>query len=146
VESLAANLAAIPADKRDWKPTPESKSALIVTGEAIGVMRMMLPLFSGGDFAMDPYPEPKDLDDAAAQLAEVGGTFAAALEQAGPALERRIGSPFGEMWAAHAVLWGMIDLIHHHGQVVYIQGLLGDAAHHGDTTAATRWFGPEPGA
>lgn len=141
-DALAFNLSKIPADKLDWKPTPEAKSALQVAGEVVGVMHMMLPAFSGGEFAGAPLPHPQSLEEAQQALAEASAQYADALDAAGPELERPIPSPFGEMWASRAVLFGMIDLIHHHGQVTYIQSLLGDAEVHFPPDGVTKWWGP----
>lgn len=74
-ESMAFNLGHLPADKLDWKPNPESKSALEVTGEVLGVIRMMTGLILKGHFERPPgasggeggpmqYPKPADLADA----------------------------------------------------------------------------------
>lgn len=149
-ESLAFNLSALPADKLNWKPTPESKSALEVTGEALGVMRMMTGLILNGGFERTAdaqsggilsYPEPRSLEEAQRELAEVGEAFAAALDGAGPALDVPVETPFGTMLASRCVLWGVIDLVHHHGQVVYLQGLLGDKEMHLNPQGRN-WFAP----
>src|SRR5690242_14852507 len=101
VESMAFNLGQLPEDKLNWKPNPESKSALEITGEAIGVMRMMLGLLKTGSFERPPgaedtgsgpihYPVPAGLQEAQRQLAETGEAFASALERAGPELDRPV--------------------------------------------------------
>jgi hypothetical protein len=143
-ESLAQQLAFIPEEKLDWKPTPECKSALQVTGEVAGVMRMLMPLFRGEEMQppQGPLPHPTSLEEAKAMLEEAVDAYAAALEKAGPELERVVPSPFGEMVALQAVLFPMIDLMHHHGQVTYLQCLLGDGENHGDPASVAKWFGP----
>lgn len=142
-ESFIFNLSQLPPDKLDFQPNPGCKSALQVTGEAAGVMRMLLPLFTGGDFQPSPSPPPQSFEEAKTDLLDASEAFAAALDGAGPELERSIASPFGgEMWVAHAVVFGMIDLLHHHGQITYLQSLLGDAENHMDTASIARWFGP----
>jgi hypothetical protein len=142
VESTAFNLGQLPADRLDWKPNPACKSALQVTGEVVGVMRMMLGVLQGGGFGGGPgYETPASLEEAQRQLAVTGEAFAAALEKAGPELDREIESPFGTMLASRAVLWGMIDLVHHHGQISYLQCLLGDGEMHFNP-AGRNWFAP----
>ena len=141
-ESMAFHLEQLPADKLDWKPNEASKSALQVTGEVIGVMQMMLPVFSGGGYQPGPPPQFGSLEEAKRLLSETSGRFAAALDAAGPELERAIPTPFGDLWGSHAVLFGMIDLVHHHGQITYLQSLLGDAESHIDPAMIGRWFGP----
>jgi hypothetical protein len=39
-----------------------------------------------------------------------------------------------------------VDLIHHHGQINYLQMLLGDRDDHFDMDACARWYGPPEGA
>jgi uncharacterized damage-inducible protein DinB len=150
-ESMAFNLGHIPADKLNWKPTETSKSAMEMTGEVISVMRMMLGMLSGAGFpepAADTaeggprHPVPASLEEAQSQLTEAGEAFAAALEAAGPELERTVETPYGTMWGPRVVLWGMIDLVHHHGQIAYIQTLLGDAEMHFNPQG-TNWFAPD---
>ena len=108
-ESMAFNLGRLPADKLNWKPNPESKSALEVTGEVIGVMRMMVGLIDHRRFHRArqrgshrgravPLPDPSGLEDAQRQLAETGNAFATALEKAGAELERPSRRPSGRCW------------------------------------------------
>ena len=145
VESMAFNLGQLPADKLNWKPNPESKSALEVTGEVVGVMQRMQGVIEGGGFHGAQYETPATLEEAQRQLAETGEAFAAALEKAGPELERTLETPFGTMWGSRVVLWGMIDLVHHHGQISYLQSLLGDGEMHFNPSGR-RWFDPPEGS
>jgi hypothetical protein len=140
-ECTVVNLQNIPTDKLDWKPTPEAKSALQVAGEIVGVMQMAAPTFAGGSFTPAALPHPTSLDEAVTQLTEAAKQYAAALDAAGDELERPVDSPFGTMWASKAVLFGMIDLLHHNGQLAYIQSLLGDDKMHFPETLG-KWFGP----
>jgi uncharacterized damage-inducible protein DinB len=153
VESMAFNLGQLPADKLNWKPNPESKSAMEVTGEVVGVMRMMLGLMKTGSFERPAgveatgegpirYAIPSSLEEAQRQLAETGEAFAAALEKAGAELERPVQTPFGTMLGSRVVLWGMIDLVHHHGQISYLQTLLGDKEMHSNPQGRN-WFAPD---
>jgi hypothetical protein len=150
-ESMAFNLGHIPVDKLNWKPNATSKSAMEMTGEVISVMQMMLGMLSGDGFPQPPadaaageprHPVPASLEEAQRQLTETGAAFAAALEKAGPELERTVQTPYGLMWGPRVVLWGMIDLVHHHGQIAYIQTLLGDGEMHFNPQG-TNWFAPD---
>ena len=76
------------------------------------------------------------------QLTEASTAYATALDAAGDELERPVESPFGTMWASSAVLFGAIDLLHHNGQLTYIQSLLGDAEMHFPENALGEYFGP----
>jgi hypothetical protein len=52
------NLEAIPADRLDWKPSPEAKSALQLAGEVAGVAGDTLPVLQGGHWIPPPLPHP----------------------------------------------------------------------------------------
>ena len=88
------------------------------------------------------YPIPSGLEDAQRQLAETGEAFAAALEKAGSELDRPVETPFGTMLGSRVVLWGMIDLVHHHGQISFLQSLLGDKEMHFNPEGRN-WFAPD---
>jgi uncharacterized damage-inducible protein DinB len=140
--STIHNLSHIPADRQDWKPAPTCKSALQVVGEVAGVMERSLPVFTGGEFEFKELPVPASFDEAVARLKEASEAYAAALDNAGDELERMIETPVGPMWGSYAVVFGMVDLLHHHGQLTYIQSLLGDAEVHRDMEAFNRYFAP----
>jgi len=141
-ESLAFQFDKLPADKLDWKPNPASKSALEIVSEVIRVMDMVQPLFEGGEFRTTPAPNPANLEEAKERLAEAAARLADGLDAAGPELERAVDAGFGPLWGTHAVMFAMVDLLHHHGQITYIQSLLGDAENHMDLPSVLHWFGP----
>lgn len=140
--STIHNLSHLPAAKLDWKPEPTCKSALQVVGEVTGVMEMSLSVFAGGGFEFKELPVPANYDEAVSRLREVSEAYAQALDNAGAELERVIETPYGPMWGSYAVVFGMVDLLHHHGQLTYIQSLLGDAEIHADMDALSRYFAP----
>src|SRR4051812_30208507 len=112
------NLEALPADRLDWKPSPEAKSALQLAGEVAGVAANTVPILQGGNWAAAPLPQPATLEEARKLVLEQTEAYAAALEAAGPAaLHRPVELPFGKFWAERFVLFPMIDLIHHRGQL-----------------------------
>jgi hypothetical protein len=142
-EDLAFQLGFIPEDKLDWKPDPASKSALQVAGEVIGVMQSQIIILNGGEIEFSNLPHPSTLEEARTQLAATAEEFAGLLESADEAaLERRLETPFGPLWASYGVTFGLVDLLHHHGQITYIQSLLGDGENHFDGPIISRWFGP----
>jgi hypothetical protein len=144
VQSLAHNLEFIPADRLDWKPEPGAKSALEIAGEVVGGMRMYLPVLRGGEWDRSTrFPRPTTLDEARSLLAETADEYAAALEAAGPELDRPVSIAGGVLWAPRAVLFPVMDLFHHHGQVCYLQTLLGDREQHWNEAAIAELFGPE---
>jgi hypothetical protein len=113
-----------------------------VVGEAVGVMRMTEGVFQGEGFEFQPHPVPSDLAEATHWLQEASEKYAANLEAAGDELERSVPTPMGPLWGTYAVTFGLVDLLHHHGQITYLQSLLGDAEYHGDMEALGRYFGP----
>lgn len=140
--SLIHNLEALPPDRLTWKPEPGTKSALEMAGEVARALRMYQPLFQGQDcFSLPMFPEPASLAEATSYLARAAEEYAAALEAAGPELDRPQPMPFGAVFrASRAVLFPVMDLFHHHGQVCYLQSLLGDRETHWDEAAITEHF------
>jgi hypothetical protein len=47
----------------------------------------------------------------------------------------------GLLWATRAVLIPVLDLLHRHGQICYLQTLLGDTEMHWDEAAIRECFG-----
>jgi hypothetical protein len=139
---MAYNLAQLPEEKLDWTPTEASKSALDVVGEVVFVMKSSLPVFAGGTIDFDlARAKPSGLAEAQQWLSETSAQFADLLDAAGPELERAIDTPFGQLWGSSAVTFGLVDLLHHHGQITYLQSLLGDAENHMDMGALMQYFG-----
>lgn len=139
--STIHNLGKLPEDKLDWKPEPTSKSALDVVAEVTGVMRMSMPLFQGEPMEYQPEPAAATRDEAISRLQAASDTYVAALEAAGDELEQPVETPFGTFWGTYSVVFGLIDLLHHHGQLTYLQSLLGDAENHADMDAIKACFG-----
>ena len=137
------NLEAIPTEKLDWKPSPEAKSAMEIAAEVSTVAASAIPVCSGGEWAPTRFPVPTELDEAKRLVVDNAEAFAAAYESADPALlERTLELPFGKFVAARFVLFPLIELIHHRGQLAYIQSLLGDAEVRFDQEAGERFFNP----
>src|SRR5205807_1931078 len=93
-----------------------------------------------------PLPLPKTLPEAVELLEAAVEDYATALEAAGPELERGQAMPFGGVFrASRAVCYPVLDLFHHHGQIMYLQSLLGDRDQHWDEAAIAEefeWKGP----
>jgi hypothetical protein len=142
--SLAHNLQFIRADRLDWKPEPCAKSALEIAREVVGGMRMYLPILRGGEWDRSTeYPRVSTLDEARSLLAETAEEYAAALEAAGPELDRLVNIAGGMLRAPRAALYPVMDLYHHHGQICYLQTLLGDREQHWNEAAITELWGPD---
>jgi hypothetical protein len=141
--SLAHNLRFIPEERANWKPAPEAKSALEIAAEVVRAMVMYRPTFDGPDYPSQPppLPRPSTLAEASELLLATAEEYAAALEAAGPELERPQAMPFGGTFrASRAVCFPLMDLFNHHGQILYLQSLLGDAEMHWDAAAIAAEF------
>lgn len=137
------NLEAIPADKLDWKPSPEAKSAQEIAAEVATVAVSTIPVLSGGDWAPTRQAPPTSVDEARRLVLDSAEAFAVAYEAADPAnLQRTLELPFGKFLAARFVLFPLIEFIHHRGQLTYIQSLLGDKEVRFDPEASDRFFNP----
>ena len=129
--NLAYNLTFIPADKLDWHPAPTAKSAFEVANEAACSLKATLPILTGGAWKWPQVPILRNLADVSALIIESADEFAAALAVMGPDTDdQKVELPWGVYPVPVAALWPVLDLIHHHGQVCYIQSLLGDAQEH----------------
>lgn len=130
-ENFAHNLAFIPADKLAWKPAPTAKSAFEITQHAATSMRAMQAALSGADYFSVELEVADSLDAAQSQIRSATSDYAAFLRSLSPTdLEGEITLPFGAFPRAFAAKMDVQDVIHHHGQIVYIQTLLGDTEDH----------------
>lgn len=147
VSNLIYNLGFIPEDRLAWKPDGVGKSALEIAAEVVAGQRMMLPVLRGGGWAQQAYPELKSREEAVTLLQQTCAEYAGALEEAEAGSMDRMVEIFGHpVWAPRAALLPLVDALHHHGQVAYIQTLLGDGETHFEMEAAARFFArPEGG-
>jgi uncharacterized damage-inducible protein DinB len=129
--NTAYNLGFIPQDKLNWKPAPTANSALEIINHALLAIKGMTPVLGGGQFAPPQSAPVTTLKDAQEQIRGAAEQYAAALRRLTPQdLERKIDLPFGSFTLAQAAGMPVVDLIHHHGQIAYIQTLLGDTESH----------------
>lgn len=131
--NLAYNLEFIPADKLAWKPAPTAKSALEVVTHTAGAFRGMQPVLSGGSFAVPDFPPATTLTAAKDLIISAATDYAAALRQVNPEdLGKIVNLPYGSFPLARVATFPVFDVMHHHGQIAYIQTLLGDSEDHFD--------------
>lgn len=135
--NLAYNLDSIPDDKLDWKPSPEANSALEVAHHLVGAILGLTGLLrgaNGGEAGEVVVPaKPTTREEARQQLEAASDDYAQFIQTVKlEELGKIVDTPMGQMpfW----FLAGMtpIDTIHHHGQIAYIQMLLGDTESHFD--------------
>lgn len=145
--SLAHNLQHVPEDRAHWKPKPGVKSPLEMVAEVLRALNMYRPIFSGPDYpaSMPRLQQPSSLAEAGEWLVAAADQYAALLEAAGPELDRPQEMPFGATFRAHrAVCFPLMDLFNHHGQILYIQTLLGDKEMHWNDAAIDQEFAWHP--
>ncbi|RYG73765.1 DinB family protein [bacterium] len=130
-ESFAYNLGFIPEDKLSWKPAPTARSAYeIVHHIALGMANMQA-IFLGGTYGDVEFPEPVSLLEAQTLIRGVARDYSEFLKGVQPSdLEGEFELPFGTLPKTICIGMEVQDLIHHHGQITYIQALLGDTEDH----------------
>jgi hypothetical protein len=127
---LAHNLDFIPEDKLSWKAGPQTKSALEAAAEAAYFMRSMIQVLGGGTWEV-AVPEPVTKEQVQQVLREDTPKYAAALralpvEKMGEVME----TPFGSFPLGRLATFPVADVIHHRGQVCFLQTMLGDIENH----------------
>jgi hypothetical protein len=120
--NIAFNLDFIPADKLFWKPAPDANSALEIVHHVLGAVGS----FTAPGAAVAPVTE---LADAKARVVQAGQKFADALRAASPEELAEVGPPMG-LARGHFAALLVVDTINHHGQITYIQTMLGDLESH----------------
>jgi uncharacterized damage-inducible protein DinB len=135
-KDTAHNLDFVPADKLAWKPAPTAKSTLDIVNEMVGFAKGMLPVLSGGSFARAEFAPATTLAAAKELLLAAGREYAQALRAVkAEDLERKVDLGFATFSLGQAAGMPVIEFVHHRGQIVYIQTLLGDKEDHFDMAA-----------
>ena len=133
--NFAFNLDFVPADKWDWKPAPTANSAQEITGHITQTLHRAALIMAGATWdeaeAQMPSAFIASLESAKSALQNAAEAFAAQLETLSPAMgAQMLNTPYGEFTIAQFADVDFFDLVHHHGQIAYIQTLLGDTESH----------------
>jgi hypothetical protein len=129
--NTAYNLGFIPEDKLGWKPAPTAKSALEITNHVCGFILGMIPVARDGAWQDPQFTPATDLKSAQDLLSQAGEGYGAALRTVDPSrLAGETSLPFGTFPTSQALTMPIVDMLHHHGQIAYIQTLLGDEEMH----------------
>lgn len=129
--NIAHNLDFIPEDKLNWKPAPDANSAMEVVVHILHAMHGMRPMLKGEPWVSLEIETPKDLAASKAAVIEAAAAFAADLKNIDLSiLENSVETPMGPMPLGQVITWGPFDLMHHHGQIAYLQTMLGDKESH----------------
>ena len=137
--NMAYNLGFVPHDKLAWKPAPTAPSALEIVNHIVAGMIAGQAVLQSGQWHDEnkiQFSPATDLDSARTLLEQVVGDFALALEAVREdEMEKIVETPYGTMPLSYVMQFEPIDIIHHHGQISFIQQLLGDTESH---------FAPQP--
>jgi len=124
------NLNFVPDDKLDWQPAPEAKSVLDIAHEIALSTDSISNLMISGQYQKN-VARPATREEAQNAITAAAQTYAEALR--GLTQEQLSGNvqfPWGEMPMQQVVEMPVIEATHHHGQIAYIQTLLGDTDSH----------------
>ena len=131
--NIAYNLDFIPDDKLNWKPAPTASSALEMIGHILGVLNRMTPLLRTGTMGSSEAENPTDRESAKTQLLAAAKKYTAAMRDlSDDKLDTMIELPMGALRLGVMATMPVMDMVHHHGQIAYIQMLLGDVETHRD--------------
>lgn len=131
--NMAYNLGFIAADKLAWKPAPTAKSALEIVNHTAYFQLGLANVLAAGTWSEPSFEPATDLESARRLTLESSERLSNHLEGVKPEdLGRTVTLPFGTFPLGRLCSMGTVDLVHHHGQIAYIQTLLGDAQDHFD--------------
>lgn len=131
--NLAHNLDFIPDDKLDWKPAPTANSAMEIVRHVLGAQGRLSAMLSGINPDDITIADPQTREEAKQALMESSQKYAAMLRGLDPAtLSEMIEMRFAKMPKAMIAGMAVADTIHHHGQIAYLQTMLGDTESHFD--------------
>lgn len=129
-KNIALNLDFIADDKLAWKPAPDAKNALEICQEVCGVVGGFAGALQGVPFDVKE-PTLSTREEAKSAILAATSHYAEVLGSLNESdLQSPMSTPFGSMPKAHGVGFGVVETLHHHGQIVYIQTLLGDTKSH----------------
>jgi len=129
--NIAYNLDFVPEEKWNWKPTPTSKSAQEIVNEVVVVLHAMKPVLTGGAWTPPSAPIVTDRTQAKQQVVDAANAFADALRSVIPAdLQRQVELPFATLPLERCAAIPIVELLHHHGQIAYLQTMWGDTQSH----------------
>ena len=131
--NTAYNLDFIPEDKLNWKPAPTAHSALEVVQHMVGAFGSLGGLLKTGTAANTQPPQLTNITEAKQILIDAALECAGTIRAIKPeALQNMVETPYGPFTIARMAGMPVMDAIHHHGQIAYIQMMLGDTESHFD--------------
>ncbi len=129
-KNFAWNLNSLPDDRLDWKPAPTANSAFEVAQHAAASLRNMQLALEGQEYGVGSPPMPTTREEAQDMIIGAANAYADYLRGLTETPQGEVELPWGILARAQAVGMPVQDLVHHHGQIAYIQTLLGDTSDH----------------
>jgi hypothetical protein len=141
-KNLAYNLDFIADDKLNWKPAPSAASALEIAGHVVmafnglgGRLKAAVASEAGeaGASGRPETPTFSSREEAKTAVIAAADNYAQALRSL-PAerLGDMVDLGFATFPLGFVAVMGATDVLHHHGQIAYLQTLLGDEESHFD--------------
>ena len=129
-KNIAHNLTFVPADKMAWKAGPDAKSALEIVSEVV-----FATLQIGGNLGATLTPtDPATIVDAAtatAAVLQVTEEYAAFMANVTPEeMEGEVSMGTFSLPRTQVLTIPLLEAIHHHGQIAFLQTLWGDKESH----------------
>lgn len=124
------NLDFVPDDKLDWKPGPDCKSVMTIAHEIATSVGSLSNLLANGEMQKN-LNVPETRSEAKVAITDAAESYAKALQ--GLTAEQLASSVdiFGRDMSMKQVIGiPVLEILHHHGQIAYIQTLLGDTEDH----------------
>lgn len=128
-KNINNNLDFVPEDKLGWKPAPEAKSVLEIINHATNTVHTFTHSITGSH--KHDLPPATNREEAKALITRVVQAHQSAVSALAPSdLEQMVSTPVGDLPKGFAAGLPVVELINHHGQITYIQSLLGDSESH----------------
>ena len=127
-KNICNNIDFLPEDKMNWKPEPTAKSPLEIIHHMTDTLDMMTSAITGQKKTFTPATNGKEAKRLVDQAISHHVSVIKALtpEQ----LEQTVELPIGEFPMTMAAALPVTETINHHGQLTYIQTLMGDDESH----------------
>ena len=130
-KNLANNLDFLPDDKLNWKPSPTANSALEIMDHLVAVIQFQTANIRGDENVRFAQLHFTTRDEAKAALHDAAREYSQVVRaMKDDDWNREITLPFGTFSAMMLGEIAVSDAMHHHGQIVYLQTLLGDNENH----------------
>ncbi len=128
-KNINNNLDFVPDDKLNWKPAPEAKSVLEIINHATGTVHTFTHAITGSH--KHDLPPVTNREQAKALVTQVVEAHQTAIKALTPTdMERIVSLPIGNLPIGLVAGLPVVELINHHGQITYIQEILGDGESH----------------